>query len=261
MKQVGIIVPTLGTRHEYLITCLTSLRDAQIGYVCVVCPADLDISKLFEAELVDLKVDDPGRGLAAAINAGVQALPENISVINWLGDDDYVNSDSMETALAMLYADRSTVMVYGKCVYVDQDNKIVWRNRSGVFAAKILKFGPCLVPQPGSLIKRQAFNECGALNENLGWAFDLDLFIKLSTLGRLKFIRESLASFRWHNDSLTVAFRKNSVREASQVRVSHLHPKAKKLSFLWEPLIRFATLHSRNLVRTSNLNMNSDSLV
>jgi hypothetical protein len=123
--------------------------------VCVVCPPHVDITKFIEDGLVHQKVDDPGKGLAAAINAGVKSLPQSISIINWLGDDDYINPSSIEAALSVLTAKESTVMAYGSCTYVDQDNKMVWQNRSGGFAAKILRFGPCLIPQPGALIKRK----------------------------------------------------------------------------------------------------------
>lgn len=248
MKEVGIVVPTLGTRGEYLATCLQSLKESNVGYVCIVCPSNVDISKFIEDGLVNQKVDDPGRGLAAAINAGVNSLPQSISIINWLGDDDYINSNSIEVALSLLIANDSTVMVYGSCTYVDQDSNVVWRNRSGAFAAKILRFGPCLIPQPGALIKRESFVKAGGLNESLGWAFDLDLFIKLSKLGTLNYARLNLASFRWHSESLTVSLRRNSVHEASSVRISHLHPFTRCLSFLWEPINRFVTYHSKFLV-------------
>jgi GT2 family glycosyltransferase len=251
MKEVGVVVPTLGTRGEYLATCLQSLKDSNVGHVCVVCPSHVDITRFIEDGLVHQKVNDPGKGLAAAINAGVKSLPQSISIINWLGDDDYINPRSIEAALSVLTAKESTVMVYGSCTYVDQDSRVVWQNRSGAFAAKILRFGPCLIPQPGALIKREAFVKAGGLNESLGWAFDFDLFIKLSKLGKLKFARKNLASFRWHSDSLTVSLRRNSVQEASQVRVSHLHPISKFLSFIWEPVIRFLTFHSQVLIRKS----------
>ena len=251
MKEVGVVVPTLGTRGEYFATCLQSLKDSNVGHVCVVCPSHVDVSKFIEDGLVHQKVDDPGKGLAAAINAGVKSLPQNVSVINWLGDDDYINPNSMEAALSILTANESTVMVYGSCTYVDQNNKAVWQNRSGSFAAKILRFGPCLIPQPGALIKREAFVMTGGLNESLGWAFDLDLFIKLTKLGTLKYTRFNLASFRWHSESLTVSHRRNSVQEASRVRVSHLQPLTRYLSFLWEPIICSLTFHSQVFIRKS----------
>jgi hypothetical protein len=249
MKEVGVVVPTLGTRGEYLAICLKSLKDSNVGHVCVVCPSHVDITKFIEDGLVHQKVDDPGKGLAAAINTGVKSLPQSISIINWLGDDDFINPRSIETALSILTSNESTVMVYGSCTYVDQDNNVVWQNRSGTFAAKILRFGPCLIPQPGALIKRGAFVKAGGLNERLGWAFDLDLFIKLSRLGKSKYVGLNLASFRWHSDSLTVSLRRNSVQEASRVRVSHLHPISRLFSFIWEPVVRFLTFHSQVLIR------------
>ena len=102
MKEVGVVVPTLGTRGEYFATCLQSLKDSNVGHVCVVCPSHVDVSKFIEDGLVHQKVDDPGKGLAAAINAGVKSLPQNVSVINWLGDDDYVNPSSIDAALSVL---------------------------------------------------------------------------------------------------------------------------------------------------------------
>jgi GT2 family glycosyltransferase len=258
VKEVGVVVPTLGTRGEFLATCLQSLKDANVGHVCIVCPSHVDIKKFIEDGLVHQKVNDPGKGLAAAINAGVKSLPQSISIINWLGDDDYINPRSINGALSVLSANDRTVMVYGSCTYVDQNNKMVWQNRSGSFAAKILRFGPCLIPQPGALIMRDAFDKAGGLNERLGWAFDLDLFVKLSRLGKLKYVGLNLASFRWHSDSLTVSLRRNSVQEASRVRVSHLHPNIRFFSIIWEPVIRFVTYHSKKLVCTGNSKMQAE---
>jgi hypothetical protein len=44
----------------------------------------------------------------------------------------------------------------------------------------------------------------------------------LSKVGRLSYLNETLADFRWHPDSLSVRRRADSVREASVVRRSHL---------------------------------------
>jgi hypothetical protein len=82
----------------------------------------------------------------------------------------------------------------------------------------------------------------GGLRTDLGWAFDFDLFIRLSKVGKLHFINQTLAQFRWHPESLSVEHRKRSVEEASQVRVSHLPAFLRALSFIWEYPVRQATL-------------------
>jgi GT2 family glycosyltransferase len=124
----------------------------------------------------------------------------------------------------------------------------VWRNSSGRWASPLLHIGPDLVPQPGSLIRRSAWQAVGGVRTDLGWAFDFDLFLKLSKVGTLRFIPVVLAAFRWHADSLSVGQRRDSVREASQVRRDHLPPWIRPISGIWERPVRWATFRASALV-------------
>ena len=51
-KQVGIVVPTLGTRSEKLQKCLESIRSAGDAHVSLVAPAEFDYAKFLRAGLV-----------------------------------------------------------------------------------------------------------------------------------------------------------------------------------------------------------------
>jgi GT2 family glycosyltransferase len=94
------------------------------------------------------------------------------------------------------------------------------------------------------MFRRSAYEEIGGLNSDFGWAFDYDLFIRLSNVGKLKYVDRDTASFRWHSDSLTVGQRKKSVNEASRVRMSNYPRGTKALAFVWEPMVKLATLHA-----------------
>jgi hypothetical protein len=72
-------------------------------------------------------------------------------------------------------------------------------------------------------------------------AFDFELFYSLSQIGKAVFMPEVLARFRWHPGSLSVSRRKQSVAEASRVRVSHLPKALRSVSWIWEFLVRQAT--------------------
>ena len=91
-----------------------------------------------------------------------------------------------------------------------------------------------MIPQPGSLIRRTAFNAVGGLDNQYKWAFDLDLFIRLEQLGSLRFVNQKLASFRWHEGSLSVGGRAGSVREASHIRKNSLPSILRVCSPIWE---------------------------
>ena len=188
---------------------------------------------------VDLFVDDPGSGLAAAINSGFVALPSDVEFVTWLGDDDRLTASALTDARAALEHARA-VMAFGQCQYIDEAGAPLWLNRSGRWAVPLMRFGPQLVPQPGSLFRRNAFDRIGMLDESLKWAFDLDLFLRLRGQGHFTYVRRPLAEFRWHEGSLSVGARGGSVEEASRVRRGAHGPVGRAMSTLSEPLVRWA---------------------
>ena len=240
--RVGIVVPTLGERPDYLEQCLKSIRAAGQAHILLVAPSSLDTTNLQSVGLVDSVVTDSGSGLPAAINSGIESLPETVEYVNWLGDDDLLKPGSLSSSTNVLDQKRDVVMTFGACDYIDSHGEIVWENRSGGWAVPLLRFGPDLIPQPGALFRRSTFNAVDGLKTNLGWAFDFELFLRFSKLGKLHYLNQTLAQFRWHPESLSVEHRKKSVAEASQVRVSHLPVFLRAISFIWEYPVRQATL-------------------
>jgi GT2 family glycosyltransferase len=247
-KSIGIIVPTLGKRPDYLEKCLRSIRAAGEAHICIVAPESFPKDSYLNTGLADQFVGDPGQGVSKAINAGVFALPEEVKYINWLGDDDLLEEDSLNYAAKALEENPQTVMVFGACNYIDPNGRVVWVNKSGQWASPLMHFGPDLIPQPGALYRRSAFEQVGGLSPKYNWAFDFDLFLNLKTTGKLLYINRTLASFRWHPESLSVEFRNISVQEASLVRVSHLPTPLRFISWLWEYPVRKATLIAGNRV-------------
>lgn len=247
--RTTIVVPTLGQRPEFLSLSLRSIRAAGDAYVLMVAPAGFDAAKLIAAGLIDEKIDETGRSLAAAINQAFAAVPDSTEFLTWLGDDDLLRPGSLTITSDFLAAHPKSSAVYGGCDYIDENGTQVWKNDSGRWAAPLLRFGPDLVPQPGSLFRRSSVQQVGELRTDLGWAFDFDFFIRLSKVGRLSYLRQTLADFRWHSDSLSVGQRADSVREASVVRRSHLPAWLRPVSVLWEGPVRWATFRASALVK------------
>ena len=240
--RVGIVIPTLGRRPDYLKQCLESIRAAGDAHVCLVAPKDFESDLLIGSGLADQFEADPAIGLPEAINRGFSKLPKEIEYINWLGDDDMLAPGCLVDAVEILDSNPATVLVYGACDYVDANGEVVWVNKSGQWASSLLHFGPDLIPQPGALFRRRAFEQVGGLTTTYDLAFDFDLLLRLKTIGELRFIPGNRASFRWHPESLSVENRTKSVAEASKVRVSHLPAPLRIMSWLWEYPVMKATL-------------------
>ncbi|HWK20772.1 MAG TPA: glycosyltransferase [Microbacteriaceae bacterium] len=249
MSRTLVVVPTLGRRLDYLRESLASIREAGDSRILIVAPAAFDASELIDAGLADEKIDEAVPALAAAINQGFATAGPEVEYLAWLGDDDLIRPGVLDRSTAFLAAHPRSVATYGACDYIDAEGATVWRNRSGWWAAPLLRIGPDLVPQPGSVFRRSAVDRIGPLRQDLGWAFDFDFYIRLSKAGRLSYLKETVASFRWHPDSLSVRQRGDSVREASEVRVAHLPRWLRPVSGLWEAPVRWATMRAAGLVK------------
>lgn len=244
--RIGIVVPTLGRRQVFLEKCLESIRTAhrsrELVHVLLVAPESFDSSGMLNSGLINQVLKDPNNGLPAAINIGFDSLPKEIEYINWLGDDDLLTAGSLDISANVLDLDKKVVMTFGACDYIDSSDIKVWTNNSGQWAVPLLRFGPDLIPQPGALFRRNAFDAAGKLNVAYDWAFDFDLFIRISKLGNIKYIDRVVSKFRWHPASLSVEHRQRSISEASSVRISHLPKALRAISWIWEHPVRVATL-------------------
>lgn len=248
--RVGIVVPTIGGRPGYLPLALASIRQAvanpQDVYILMVGREGFDPTPF--AHLIDEYRDEIEPGLAAKINYGLRALPADIEYFNWIGDDDLLTPGSLTAALAALTNPKNIdkngvppVLAFGGCEYIDPAGNPIWNQRSGQWAVPLLRFGPQLIPQPGALYRRDAFEAVGGLSTNFGMAFDFNLFLSLSLIGKCVYVPQTLANFRWHPGSLSVSRRRESVAEASQVRKAHLPRALRAISELWEFPVRQTT--------------------
>lgn len=254
MKKVGVVVPTIFSRPQYLPLALRSIRSAGNAFILLSTPEPtaenvLLLEKLKAESLIDDHlIETPGLPLAGKLNEAMLALPESCELIGWLGDDDLLTFKALELASVELDRNKSAVMVYGGIDYINPDGRVIFTNASSQFHERLLRFGPQLIPQPGSLWRRSAFEDVGGLSSEFNLAFDFDLFRKLGKVGRLIHLPITLAQFRWHPDSLSVKRRWISVSEASRVRRLHYKGILKLLWPIWEPWVMLATWLAGKLV-------------
>jgi GT2 family glycosyltransferase len=245
--RVHIVVPTIGTRLGFLERCLQSIRAQDLPVdITLVAPLTDDLRNIAERFNANL-LADPG-SLAGAINVGVASATEQHDFVNWLGDDDLLEPGSIRRTVAALDANPSAVVAYGACRYIDEDDKELWVSKAGPWASRILSWGPDLIPQPGMLIRSDAWRAVGGLDESYHFAFDLDLLLKLKQQGALVDVGGIVSSFRWHPDSLTVGDRTTNLEESERAKRASLSPTARKLAWIWEGPVRVATRAAANEV-------------
>lgn len=251
---MGLIIPTIFSRPDYLPLAARSIKNSSECYLLLSSPPPNPaqqqiVDRLLADGIIDAhQIERAGLPLAEKINDALRSLPESCEYIGWLGDDDLLAKESIELTKASLDQNPGAVMAYGGVDYIDNRGRLLFTNPSSQFHEKLLRFGPQLIPQPGALWRRDAFEKAGGLSGEFNLAFDFDLFLKLSKQGRLIHIPHTLASFRWHADSLSVKRRWVSVKEASQVRRKHYRGIMRLLWPVWEPVVMVATWLAGKLV-------------
>ena len=254
MSQIGIVLPTIFSRPQYLPLAVKTIRDSGDCFILLSSPtpaaeSQILVNQLLQSGQIDAHmIETSGLPLAEKINEALRALPAECEYIGWLGDDDILLPGALEASAKILDPSPEVVMVYGSCDYISGSGEVLFTNNSSQFAAKLLHFGPQLIPQPGALWRRSTFEEVGGLSEEFNLAFDFDLFLKLSKAGELRHIAQTLAQFRWHPDSLSVRRRWVSVSEASRVRRKHYKGAMRVLWPAWEPWVMLATYLAGKLV-------------
>lgn len=244
--KLGLVIPTLGTRQEMLEEALSSASSIQNIHIKIVSSSPEMFEGLERNGLAHSWTRDPGQGLAHAINIGISSLPSEITLVSWLGDDDKLERVGVERSISLLQEDSSIVATYGICKFINEQGLVFWTTPFGQEATALLSIGPNRLPQPGSIFRRSIFQEIGMLDTQLKYAFDLDFFIRLTKIGKVLFVPEQVAFFRWHSDSLSSGGRRNSEREARRVRRIHLPRHLVVLSWMWElPMLLSTVLPNR----------------
>lgn len=241
--DVLVVLPTLGDRLDTLERALASaqspVQDVTTRILVVVPKTKRKaraLAKRYGAEIVD----DPGRGMSAAINAGLERRAREPHYI-WLGDDDYYQPGGLSKLNRLLLSHSEAVVAYGACDYVDDSGTLLWTSRASFIARWLIGFGPNLIPHPAAMIRLDELDSVGGYDEELSLVMDLDVFLKLKRVGRFIHTTEVVSAFGWHSESLTVQDRAKSGREARMVKRRHLPRLLRPIEPLWEYPVSWAS--------------------
>lgn len=242
-NTLGIVIPTLAEESRFSLLA-ESYSAAQLTSkaIVIVAPAEREarLRQILGGDFTFCQ--DPARGLSAAINAGAEALPVSAEFFTWIGDDDIILPTEYREMMSSVPLDSPYAVGY--CHYISAKGEHLFTQKLGTqfpFLSQLIKFLPDLIPQPATLIRIDSFWKVGGLSESFSYAFDFDLWIKLSELGRPLRHRGAVANYRWHKDALSVKSRTLATREASKVRTSHRPGWLNLLLYPWEILLVIST--------------------
>lgn len=161
----------------------------------------------------------PDGGQSAAINEGV--AKGTAPYVGWLNSDDWLLPGALAHLLVALENEPEAPMAYGRVWNVTDPGG----RRSPVFVREFsenLMAQLCIVSQPGTLVRRSAWEAIGGVDESLHLAMDYDLWWRLyRRFGYPAFIDGFVAVNREHGGTKTATQRRAHYREAMSVVKRH----------------------------------------
>jgi hypothetical protein len=241
--RVLVILATLGERSDLLRLTLKSLKEQpdDLYDLYMIFPSKSKETTKIAKDLGATILEDPG-SITKALNLGIDEAKPWHKYFTMLNDDDLLRPGSLAASAAALDADPQAVVAYGYCDYINEYGHLLWTSKAGRFAPWIMTWGPNLVPMPGLLMSIPAAKAVGKFDTSNKYSFDLELLLRLRKKGgRFINTKQTLAAFRWHSSSTTVANRKLVIIETQQVQRRALPTVLRPLTPLWGWPVGIAT--------------------
>jgi len=245
--RVLIVVPVAGDRLDGLEATVRSLqaqgeaRGEDPPDVVLVAAASAGSVRALAQRCAATVVDDPGRGLAAAVNAGLHLAGPAHRYGAWLGAGECLLPGALRTTCAALDAAADAVLAFGDCRYEAPDGEYLYTAHTRSRARQLIAVGFRPPAQPAILYRLEAVTAAGGLDEQLHWAMDLDLLLRLRAKGRFVATGRTVAVVRRHGPAAPTSCGAAALGETRGVLARHLPGGLRPLTAAWPAPARWVT--------------------
>ena len=202
MPKVSIITPSYN-QADFLAATIESVLSQDypdIEYIIMdggSTDGSVDIIRKYEDRLA-YWISQPDKGQSEALNKGFARSTGDI--LTWICSDDTLLPGAVSTAVSLFAKNPGAGLIYGDARNIDPEGKQLGIRFGVPFSVRgMVVDNP--VPQPASFFSRAAWERFGPLNENLHYAMDRQLWLRMN--GRIPIYYEPvmLATMRRHPEA------------------------------------------------------------
>ncbi|GAB4542651.1 MAG: hypothetical protein Fur0020_12090 [Thermodesulfovibrionia bacterium] len=147
-------------------------------------------------------ISEPDKGQADAINKGFKMARGDI--LAWLNSDDTYRIGVVKKVVDFFIENPDVAMVYGDGYEINEDGYIIKRfpDTQSFDLWKLINIWDYIL-QPTVFIRRDALFKVGLLNTSLRWCLDWDLWIRLASKFKIRYLPLEIANSRVYSSTKT----------------------------------------------------------
>lgn len=160
---------------------------------------------------------EPDQGMSDAINKGFRRATGDW--VMWLNTDDFLLPGALEKVANHAEAHPEADVIYGECMYVDEQGRTIRRRTDHRFDRNILLFYGCYIQSTCTFLSRKIIQAGHLLDVRFKNCMDFDYYLRLSLAGyTFSFMPQALAAFRWHGENTSTSFAERRHRERVEIQ-------------------------------------------
>lgn len=182
----------------------------------------LEIIRKYEP-WIDNWVSEPDDGQSDAINKGF--VNANCRMMTWLNSDDLLLPGALYAVGYYVARDPQCTFLTGDGVFSDENaTRQKYYHEAGAYTAPdLLDYsGGQYLPQPSVFFGPGLYQAVGGVNNDLHYAMDLDLWIRMRTHAPLHYLDAPLSILRQHDAAKTLRDNEQALHEVGTVVRQHL---------------------------------------
>lgn len=201
--KISIVIPTYNQGHFIEETILSIINQSYKNVeIIVIDGASSDntkeIIKKYKLHFA-YWVSEPDAGQSEAINKGLKIATGEI--VTWLNSDDTYEPQALENVASLFSKNPQAAFIHGRATLFGRDirSKTIGLSED----IKLSEYLPYMrFPQPASFFKKNILDQIGEVNNQLHYAMDFELVVRIILLGG-KPLRTDLvfSNYRIHKNS------------------------------------------------------------
>lgn len=218
-NQIDVVIPVYNG-EKFVLEALESAVNQTLSpsRIIVVDDGSTDntnkiASKYAETCKIQIKIiKKQNGGLSSARNTGIKECTsefiafldaDDIWVKNKLEEQIKIYQTSESTNLALVYCDYAVIDINGLTQYKNYKAPLDGKRMRGMVFKKLLERNQITGSGSGVLIRRQVFEDVGLFDENLRFAEDWDMWLRIADKYEVDFSTEILVHIRKHEQNMT----------------------------------------------------------